>query len=402
MHRQVHLPFYGSIDHTAAENFDWDLYQTDTSARLRNISLSSIPSSCSPYGQAATRFQHSVGVAQLARVLCEREPYARPWRNELVAAAMLHDSGSPPFSHVAETFLYAATGMTHEQATAQVVGHGEVAALLERYEVDAAGVIALINGDEHPLGRILAGSIDLDNLDNSLTLWRSLGQEAMLYHPLQLIKAFTYVDGVLSLDTALLRELLGWQETRRRLYGVIYDEPNLSASTMLYRAIEHAVAEEALPNDFFRWNEPVAFQFLSTEAPTATRRLLHALSSWRHYQEAYTVFNTEEDPRLCGLYEDWQAKRRFANELSAELGIDPVHLAVYVGRNRGAKAITLPFVGDGAQHCAGLFSAAPGQQRVTVFLQASLRTPELLARIAPAIEAVLTGFSPQTGGHVFF
>lgn len=412
MRREIHLGLYGTIPHGPKEDLAWDLYQTEALARLRDISLSSTPSRFIPHSSPASRFQHSVGVSVLVRRLCELRPHFRPYRSLLIGAALCHDAGSPPFSHIAEVFLYQLTGRTHEQQLQELLQpNGELAAVLEHYEVDPQEVLATVCGRQRPVGELVAGSIDLDNCDNSVHLLSSYGYHAQLpYHPLELIGAFDLIDGRLVLDSAYLHPLLGWAEARRQLYGILEGEVHLSAATMLYRALELAFARGALDERFFWRGESDALYALQTDCGEDVGELVGHANRWRHYPLLYRKQQAEADPRVAAIYSDWQARFELANRIASELDLPPHHLAVYVGRCQKEKRIHLPFVGPRAEAAARLFPGSDGQQLVAVFCHKRHLTSggeTLRRRAACVVEQVLAELPEPSGTdasqqHVFF
>lgn len=409
MQRTIHIALYGSIDH-AEQDLLWDCFQTEPLARLRDISLSSTPSRFAPHGMAASRFHHSVGVAHLADKLCDLRQGLRPYRKLLTCAALCHDIGSPPFSHISELFFWDATQHTHEQQTAKMLAPGtELNSLMEWSGVDGEEVVQVITGNHDPLGPLLAGSIDLDNLDNSLHLLRSLGYDYAPYHPLRLLKAFRFRNGKISLDSGYLSEILGWAEARRALYDLLHAEPNLSSATMLYRALEFGYANGALDESFFALGESDALYHLRSGCGEQAAEITDLLLRWKQYPLVYAQTSSEEDPRLVSLYDDWGARKRLTDRLADELGLRPQELAFYVGRDRGAKNIDLPFIGEHAQPAAALFENRKGSQRVAVFAHKRCRDLhgfDALGRVPKVEEAVTAAVSelPEapSGGHIFF
>ena len=406
MERVIYLDLYGAIPHVSPDDdMAWQLYQTSAVARIRDISLSSTPSVFAPHGVALSRFQHSVAVGFLARKLCDWRPTLRGNRDTLIAAGICHDLGSPPFSHIAEIFSYSLTGKTHEQQTARVLRKGgEVAKVLEAYGVDPEEVVQLITGsEEHPLAPLIAGSLDLDNISNSQDLLRSLGyRDELLYHPLRLVEAFRFQQGRLLLDSGYLKELLGWAEARRKLYDLLYSEPNLSASTMLYRALEFAFDAGELDESFFKFSEADALHFLRFEATPPARRLVASEYQWKHYPRVYERLNREQDMRIVSLYDDWRLRKEFADRLASELGVKHEELVLYVGRDRGEKAITLPFIGDKAEAAAALFSGRQGVQRLSIFAHKRHQEELTTERVGEVLEEALLDLpEAEEVGHVF-
>lgn len=407
MDRVIRLRLYGEIDHQGDEgDFAWQLYQSEAMTRLRDVSLSSTPSRFAPHGMAASRFEHSVGVGYLARKLVDwREPL-KDSRFDLLASALLHDIGSPPFSHISEIFLWDMTGRTHEEETARLLHkRGELASILRSYKVDPRRVIEIINGRDPFLGPLIAGTIDLDNVDNSIHLLTSLGyDEEPPYHPMRLLKAFRVQNEQICLASDYLSEILGWQEGRSSLYRVVHLEPNLSSATMLYRALEYAYRGDYLDQDFFRMGESEAMGFLLNQAGREPARLLSLALRWHHYPLIYQDLNKVEDPRLLSLYDDWRARRRFTDRIAKDLDIRPGDIALYVGRDRGEKAIHLPFVGEHSDEVAAFFHSRKGNQRLSIFAESSYQYLRDTKKVKKAVRRALRDIpeAPGSGGHVFF
>jgi HD superfamily phosphohydrolase len=397
-------PLYGPIPHRADRRMAWELYQTRPLSRLRDISLSSVPSRMQPTGQASSRFEHSVGVSVLADLLCAREEF-RPFRGELIAAALLHDAASAPFSHTAEIFQFDATGLTHEQSVANLLdGRTEIGRILRAYGIPSERVLALINGEHPVLNGILAGSMDLDNADNTLRLLNAIGglhDRQPPYDPRRLVEAFQLAGEEIVLDSNYLKEMLGWVETRQMLYGeVLYQETNMAAASMLYRALEYAYSEESIDASFFDLGESDALSLLSRDAPAPARRLVESALRWQFYRSALQWTPRSESQQLIRLGADWQARKRFADELAGLLELKPEHLCVHAGRDKGTKPIHLRFVGEHADACQALFGRRGGRQRLSVYIAAEQEFDRTLVRSA-AMD-LLDRVEPLEQGHTFF
>ncbi len=404
MDRAINLALYGKIDHSPEDDMAWQLYQTHGLARLRDISLSSVPSRFAPHGVATSRFQHSVAVGYLARWLCDNRRSLREYRNTLIAAGLCHDIGSPPFSHVSEIFLFDMTGKTHEEQTEHLLAKGsELAGLLERYGVDPSEVIEIVTGRHEVLGPLIAGSIDLDNLSNSIDLLDSLGyRDDPPYRPTDLVKAFLFRGGKAYLDTSYLKDILGWAEARRRLYTLLYAEPNLSAMTMLYRAIEFAYANDALQEDFFQLGESAAITLLANDAGIEAAELIDYEDRWQHYPLLYEQVTLKEDMRLASLYADWKARKDFTDRLALQLNIPLTEISLYVGRGPGEKSINLPIWGDCAEHASALFAGRQGKQRLAIFAHKRHARLKDSRKIKRVLEAAINELPVATEiNHVF-
>lgn len=403
MPRDIYLPLYGRLEHGQSEDMAWDLYQSEPLSRLRDISLACTPSRYVPHGQAANRFQHSVGASVLARMVCDRIPELP--RDLLVSSCLLHDSASPPFSHVAEPFLAYRTGMHHEQAVAKVLAPGsEVSELLDSYGVDSSQVLETICG-QGPWGSLVAGSIDLDNLDNSLHLLISLGYTGKLpYKPQRLQQAFGFDEQglFLELDDLMLSQLLGWRAARRELYNRLGSLVYLASTTMLYRALDLADKQGALPEHFFELDETSALVFLS-ESCSGSAYLLSLLERWRQQDCVMWRSNArQEDLRISGLYSDVLARRELADQMAAELSLQPEQLSFYAGRAKGHKAIELPFRGEERIVAAAqaAFSETQPRQLVAVFADKSAGLDPV--RVEEVFDDLISALPEVTDSHCFF
>jgi HD superfamily phosphohydrolase len=396
-------PLYGTIEAGESDRLFTRLVQTQPMAHLRDISLSSVPGEMMSTGHPSSRYEHSVGVAHLASRVCERPEFA-PFRCELIAAALFHDSGSVAFSHLAEIFQYDATGRTHEQAAEDALADEDVALILDEHEIDPVRVLALINGEHPELGGLLAGTIDLDNLDNSARLLRALGAaKEPPYSPLKLAKAFRYKGGQLSIDSNYMQEIAGWIKCREMLYqGVLYAPDRVSSGTMLYRAIETAYAEGLIDERFFRLGEGAAFAYLrSSVMPKPVHQLLDRAVCWQFYDRVLHVEAADEDTRkrILRLASDWRARKAFADELAETVGVHASFVTVQAGKDKGAKEVKLPFTGRYADVCQAMFQPRPDNYSLQIFLAPDARegvgakTAEAAVELLEAVEGVEAGHS---------
>jgi HD superfamily phosphohydrolase len=121
-------------------------------------------------GAEHSRFTHSLGVLHLMTRVLDRlgEKYriAAEDRAAACAAALLHDVGHGPFSHVMEKVL----GIHHEAWTVRAVLSDEtdVGRLLRSYSTDLpARVASIIEGKFQPaaLGQLVSSQLDVDRMD---------------------------------------------------------------------------------------------------------------------------------------------------------------------------------------------------------------------------------------------
>jgi len=152
-----------------------DLIHTKEFQRLRHIRQLGFSMFTYP-GAEHSRFTHSLGVVhlmrRLLRYLIEAEHTSPAWTGELrehrevaEAAALLHDIGHGPFSHVLERL----TGERHERWTIRILlGDTEVRQVLENHRKGMAREVADVIRRTHPsrlVVKLLSSQLDVDRMD---------------------------------------------------------------------------------------------------------------------------------------------------------------------------------------------------------------------------------------------
>ncbi|MBC8367531.1 HD domain-containing protein [bacterium] len=152
-----------------ADALIWRLVNTLEFQRLRRIRQLGL-TNLVYQGAEHTRFAHSIGVMHLAgRILdqlsksCE---ITAEDRLETRVAALLHDLGHGPFSHVSEMVL----GVGHEEWTKRIIldPSTQVNHVLASYDLGLPERIAEMIAHRHPkkfLPRVISGQLDADRLD---------------------------------------------------------------------------------------------------------------------------------------------------------------------------------------------------------------------------------------------
>lgn len=121
-------------------------------------------------GAQHSRFEHSLGAMHIAGMMAERLMADR--KEEIMAAALLHDIGHPPFSHSFEDLIMERTSMDHQEAGYRVITgkkpfeDSTIPAILEESGFIPRDVAAVAAGRGKGLaGKIISGTIDCDELD---------------------------------------------------------------------------------------------------------------------------------------------------------------------------------------------------------------------------------------------
>lgn len=124
-----------------------------------------------------SRYEHSLGVMQLARLYCFRRNIRRSERRLLCAAALLHDIGHPPLSHSVESVFREKFGIDHHTASKDIICGRKppgknVFSILRRYGVDVEELVAVVSGEVASFDGFFHGPINFDTIEGILRSYR--------------------------------------------------------------------------------------------------------------------------------------------------------------------------------------------------------------------------------------
>ena len=166
---QIHDPLYGVIDISQTENA---LIHTHTFMRLHRIRQ--LSHACVVYPSAVhTIYEHSLGAMHMAGTMCDNLHLGKEKTRLVRLAALLHDVGHGPFSHLFESVLKGVNdldGSIHEHITKIMLKNDpEIRQILGK---DRLKIIELLQSfkpnvrkDWRLMSDIVSGSLDADKLD---------------------------------------------------------------------------------------------------------------------------------------------------------------------------------------------------------------------------------------------
>ncbi|UCG44911.1 MAG: HD domain-containing protein [Candidatus Bathyarchaeota archaeon] len=227
-------------------------------------------------GANHTRFEHSIGVMHLAGLLSENPHLVQVLSEDEVKivriAALLHDVGHGPFSHVFEHILTRFLRKTHEDMTAWIVQKSELKDIISRCGFNPNTIGALAVGALHRRGKafmdqIIRSAIDVDKLDFIVRDTYHTGAQYGYVDIHRLIHMTDVLDENLSIDLGALSALESFILARIESFRSIYfHRVGRSVQIMLAVAMEAAKDELGLTefqsperylslNDYIMWTK---------------------------------------------------------------------------------------------------------------------------------------------------
>ncbi len=211
------------------------------------------------------RYSHTLGVVflQMQWRAAQRMIYSSAELAAFQAAIVLHDAGTPPFGHLFEYVLRELADWHHERVVPDIlVGHharenvahqifakrtAKASKILKHANVDVDLVQSILR-KQHPLSRLILGTIDFDNLDNVARMTWSMGITGGGELAVRLARLLSVDrDGRLLLSHKHISEVRAWLDLRRQAYEIlVFDAPTVSAQAVLQKAIRNALEQGLL------------------------------------------------------------------------------------------------------------------------------------------------------------
>lgn len=214
--------------------------------RLRRIRQLGLASLAYP-GADHSRFSHCVGVMETARKMLNRlagfSAIDAESRLLCLVAALLHDLGHGPFSHVFERV----TGMHHEEVTRDLIvdGQSEVHGILSDHDAKLPDRVVGLLGGGRPrtyLNDILSSQLDADRFDYLLRDNLMTGSQYGAFDLSWLLQALTLdPSGRLAVAAKGISAVEDYLQSRYHMYRNVYFHKVVrSAEGMVKLAVQRA------------------------------------------------------------------------------------------------------------------------------------------------------------------
>lgn len=241
----------------------WGVVDTPAYQRLRGVQQLAFTHLVYP-GARHSRFEHCLGAAHIAGSLAARAQASDTERQRIQLAALVHDIGHGPFSHVSEEVFEQLTGRRaiHESISAAIIQYDPFVRQALGDET-ATWIAELLTYTGHARHRgfardVVSGPADIDKLDYLLRDSHYCGVNYGRYDLPKVIEAARRFDDPLANETylafhedavfALEEMLLARYHMHRQVYG---HKTRVGIDQMLVRAMLLGIEEDLLPRSVF-------------------------------------------------------------------------------------------------------------------------------------------------------
>jgi HD superfamily phosphohydrolase len=384
---EIKDPVYGYVYINEAEKEIIDSYPMQRLRRLRQLAGSEYVYP----GANHTRFEHCVGVMYLAGKAVENPNISRLVSDEEVdmarVAALLHDVGHGPFSHVFEQLLIRDLEKTHEDITSWIIEKGELSDKIAKVGYNPEEVGKLAVGKLHKSGKafldqIISSAVDVDKQDFIVRDTFHTGAEYGFIDVFRLIHALDVLGEDLAVELGALSALEAFIIARIESFKSIYfHRVGRAAQIMLAMAMEKADKELGLtafktPEEYLAMDDYTVWAAL--KKCTASKGIIYNLEHRRMLKCAYERTFYEKDTIVSNIFGRETYRRQMQSEIAKEAGVETE-----------AVVIDVPTVPSVPYHHAVLMES----MEIPVFSRSpsGKKTPYRLSDISKIIEN-LKGF----------
>lgn len=198
-------------------------------------------------GAQHSRFEHSLGVmhiaGQTAVALNEKGFLSSDQIYDIRIAALLHDVGHGPFSHLFEEVLQIKKKTSHEEIGKKIILHSEIGDTLSKSSVNKKLITKLAFGDSKYrfVNEIISGSLSADMMDYLQRDGYFTGAEHAKIDHQRIIQSLDVYKSKLALDRSALYSFESMILSRYQMFKAVYFHKTVrSAEVMMLESIRLA------------------------------------------------------------------------------------------------------------------------------------------------------------------
>ncbi|MBP2624955.1 MAG: HD domain-containing protein [Nitrosopumilaceae archaeon] len=200
-----------------------------------------------------SRFEHSLGVLHVANfisiTLYEKGILNNDDIKKIRLAALLHDIGHGPFSHLFEEILIEKRCMSHEKIGNEVIQYTEIGDILSKHGFDKRQIsdIAFGNSKTQFINEIISGALSADIMDYLLRDGYFTGAEHAKIDHKRIVQSLGIHNDRLSLEKSAIYSFESMMHSRYQMFRTVYFHKTVrSAEVMLLNSIKSSFDELGL------------------------------------------------------------------------------------------------------------------------------------------------------------
>ena len=345
-------PIYGYIRLTEVEKNIIDTLAVQRLRRIRQLAGAEYVYPAANH----TRFEHVLGAMYLAGVVADNLPVqlSPEEKQKVRLAALLHDVGHAPFSHLFEPLLVKYLNRNHEDMSSWIIANSGLTDVIkaqgfEPKELSGLAVGRLAKPEKPFLRQIISSSFDVDKMDFVVRDSYHTGAGYGSVDVFRLIYTMDVLDGNLAMDITALPTLESLIIARLESFRAIYFHRACRAvQMMLLKALDAAkedleILRVKTPEEYLQWDDYTVWSRLMT-SPNS-RDILKALSERKLLKCAYEKTFFAKDELVSSMFTNESVRLKLEEEIAAnanvpasDVGVDvpslpsvPYHYALQIG-----------------------------------------------------------------------
>ncbi|HUI86311.1 MAG TPA: HD domain-containing protein [Nitrososphaerales archaeon] len=338
---QIRDPVHGYINITEVERA---LIDSPPVQRLRRVHQLAGAYLVYP-GAVHTRFEHVIGAMNVAGAIAQsvasRTDLGDDEIQEVRLAALLHDVGHGPFSHLFEEVLTAKTAINHEDMTRLVILKTGLKDILEAHGFSSGPMseFAVGNRQRRPpfMNEIISGGLSADIMDYLPRDSYFTGVEYGRVDTRRIIDSLAVVDGHLGLEKAALGAYEAMLLARYEMFTNVYFHRTVRAAQLML-AYSMRLADDTLHltdvsniEDFLELTDEAVIQRLialrgGSRSTRHARGLALDFRDRRLVKCVYERLMQRKDRVVEQLFEKDRVRNQVLMDISKKAGVDHMHV----------------------------------------------------------------------------